>query len=197
MTAALNTAPLTSELRGLSGYPGDAYDRAADALETTSRALSEKEGELAKLTGRLSFALDEGTSWAVKAGLATRQRDEALAALKASEERGGRLSQELASARCPQDLVRPLEWVQPRQFEETSQADTPFGRWVVWEIGDGYMKAPEAHCGRRVGTNLEAAKAAAQADFASRVLSCLVSPGTNLADATKKDPGTEQREAGV
>lgn len=135
-----------------------------------------------------------------RAETATRQRDEALAALKASEERGERLSQELASARCPQDLVRPLEWVQPRRFEETSVADTPFGRWVVWEIGDGYMKAPEAHCGLRVGTNLEAAKAAAQDDFASRVLSCLVSPGPSLADATNNppsDPGTEQREAGA
>lgn len=85
MTAPLNTASLVSRARAYKPYnhmnDGALIGELADAL-------SEKEGEVAKLTGRLSFALDEGTSWAVKAGLATRQRDEALAALKASEERG-------------------------------------------------------------------------------------------------------------
>jgi len=101
MTAPLNTASLVSELREqtvrINGLPlntnaADLCRAAADALESTSRALSEKDAEVERLQSVRDFEKRMRKT-------ATRQRDEALAALKASEERGERLSQELASAR--------------------------------------------------------------------------------------------------
>jgi hypothetical protein len=104
MTAPLNTASLVSELR----ERWEATDapvakkinrllklasRAAAALESTSRALSEKEGELAEARAEAKGWQNAAHLSACEAGSglleeATRQRDEALAALKASEERG-------------------------------------------------------------------------------------------------------------
>lgn len=112
MTAPLNTASLVSELARES----DAHVIAkliCEALAERDRALSEKEGEVAKLIARAEdaeFAISRLekdiavkarllTTMAKDATALTRQRDEALAALKASEERVQALSRELASAR--------------------------------------------------------------------------------------------------
>ncbi|KRE08143.1 hypothetical protein ASE61_00565 [Bosea sp. Root670] len=144
---------------------------------------------------------------------ATRQRDEALAALKASEERGERLSQELASARCPQEpwLATPERITQKylRRYPTSKATRSWAGCMVhistehgVWCInGQGYTRAGKfdawvlpfeearghvAHCGPEK-----------EAAFIKVVQP--IGSGSQLADATNNppsDPGTEQREAG-
>lgn len=79
--------------------PRSLYARAAAALESTSRALSEKEGECLRKDLQMETLRNQRDAIRGKATEATRQRDEALAALKASEEREAKLIRKLASAR--------------------------------------------------------------------------------------------------
>lgn len=92
MSEGRNTE-LVSELRacatGKTGEnPYQMLDRAADAQESTSRALSEKEGELAEADGEIVSSHCLIAEERQMRFAAEHQRDEALAALKASEERG-------------------------------------------------------------------------------------------------------------
>lgn len=70
--------------------------------------------------------------------------------------------------------VKPLVWEQPRAYERTFYAKTPFGVWSVWEIGgDGYVCDPEARAGRKVEGGIEGAKLAAMGDVEEIVASAL------------------------
>lgn len=192
MTAPLNTASL------VSGIVSD-IERMADgerqfwaekltpllaALESTSRALSEKEalarrlsealikvrplggselftrvgeefyadptycgGEIDKLRSELHSAKTENIRLKQEKFATTRQRDEALAALKASEERGERLSSELASAR-----LRPepgaVEFVQPGAKKSGDRISLPGGWYFERYNDDGVvfnLRSPNGH----------------------------------------------------
>ncbi|MEZ2410594.1 hypothetical protein AB6806_27735 [Bosea sp. RCC_152_1] len=222
MTAPLNAASLASEIRRRAvrrEWTGDPIDggvswiehndpfltSVADALESTSRTLSEKEacerafldelGDPAidgwnsaaeKLKAVLDAVEENEQSDQVAQAEATRQRDEALAALKASEERGERLSQELASAR-----LRPETW------QDVTSA--PEDEWMLVATTGGW-----------VGEAMHIAgdwKWASGHVFHSDIVplkwmplpehfEALENGPAALADATNKDPGTEQREAG-
>ena len=70
--------------------------------------------------------------------------------------------------------VKPLEWKWYRDPKDTSEARTQIGTWTVWEInGYGYCYGPGDTSGRQCEGALEAAKAAAQADYAARILAAL------------------------
>lgn len=182
--------PETSRLLGLR------LSALLDALESTSRALSEKEGELAEareliaamqgndedikeaiaragftpdiwIVHALDQACEQWAHFAESAETATRQRDEALAALKASEEREAGLLAALgpfalAARDCDvEDDIR-IGIVKPDQD--------------IWQSPVA-MSITFAHVANALQVR-EDCKA-------------------RLADATKKDPGTEQREAGL
>ena len=75
---------------------------------------------------------------------------------------------------CKGRAVKPLEWKWYRDPKDTSEARTQIGTWTVWEInGCGYCYGPKDTSGRQCEGGLEAAKAAAQADYEARVLSAL------------------------
>lgn len=71
--------------------------------------------------------------------------------------------------------VKPLEWVESEEHGfEIWTAQTPFGPYTALpKIGSCPLKGPDV---RRQYANLEAAKAAAQADYERRILSALASP---------------------
>lgn len=225
MTAPLNTASLVSELRAkldghLPGLPrvdgprsvqpqyalyehelrqllGEA-DRAklrGDNHWETLRSIREiarTSGDLGRI---IQWVNDAGSGYverpeATIAGLmdqvseATRQRDEALAALKASEERGW---QPIESA--PRDgtlilvpgrygIATPACWWPAAHLEADH---TLRGDWDDGERNEdgGFSPFYPTHW-----MPLPAAPSA------------LENGPSDLADATKKDPGTEQREAG-
>lgn len=232
MTAPLNTASLVSRLRDIamgrlkpdngSSVPlADELRAAADALEATSRALSEKEGLIDRLRMEAQIhagearchkstvheayqactgATGEPGNWhgaePIRKALseATRQRDEALAALKASEERGERLSQDLASARLRPELWQDIATAPKdgRPFE-AQYDDGSTERDVYW--------ASERYC------ILGAPQGSKGPGCMSSGIGLPVDPTywrpqgrlPELADATNNppsDPGTEQREAG-
>lgn len=85
--------------------------------------------------------------------------------------------------------IKPLEWTQPYPNEETAYAETILGSWTVWEMSDGsaYCRGPSDKSGRPVGNGLEAAKAAAQADYEQRIRSCIATPA-NATDTAGLDP---------
>lgn len=213
---------VVEELRGLSDDPDlrapqrEIIDAAAAALEAQGRALTEKDAEVAEARARIqalewekdvaiiaardaalsaiAASPEEGWHYSINFGpdgeanfanvyapndafvgnlkthhaativagmnaaaSATRQRDEALAALKASEERGA-------------GLRKALE---------------PFAReYGFWD------HAPDDYSFGRVGLSIT------PGDL-RRAKSALENGPSTLADANKKDPGTEQREAGV
>lgn len=71
--------------------------------------------------------------------------------------------------------VKPLEWYQPREHDPTLHADSLLGRWAVWDFDgkDAHYCPPRAQSGLAVGGDIEAAKAAAQSDFETRIRSAL------------------------
>ncbi|MCB5205051.1 hypothetical protein LH464_21530, partial [Neorhizobium sp. T786] len=74
--------------------------------------------------------------------------------------------------------VKPLEWVEGPQGHYTDYAQSLLGQWSTWEIsGHAYYRAPEMHCGKLSGSSLEDAKAAAQSDYETRILSTLSKRG--------------------
>lgn len=148
LRAAINLGDRTGS-RGKR--PENIYNVADDALTALlaqAAELAEARGQIAQLVedrarfpdrpdgigrmiqahiGNLKAGKDAATEHAHRAldraVEATRQRDEALAALKASEERGERLSQELASARlrpepsCVESIARAI-WSVRREDED-------------------------------------------------------------------------------
>ncbi|WP_199091594.1 hypothetical protein [Bosea sp. ASV33] len=167
MTAPLNTASLVSRLREIamgrlkpdngSSIPlADELRRTASALESTSRALSEKEGECERLRWENSRLAVESDRMEVGLNVAEARLHEALAALKAARE-------------ALEPFVRFVEenhLIGPNMDHSDE---------TLWFGGDGR--------GIFVG------------DF-RRARSALENGPADRADATKKDPGTEQREAG-
>lgn len=82
-----------------------------------------------------------------------------------------------ASERGEAVVVKPLEWGPGyTSGSETFYAKTILGMWSVWEIGNGYFRGPTDHGGTPVPGGIEAAKAAAQADYEARILSALAHP---------------------
>lgn len=70
--------------------------------------------------------------------------------------------------------VKALEWVEGAPGTYTEIAESPFGHYSVWEINGTACWSPwKAGSGSIVDGGLEGAKAAAQADFASRIMSAL------------------------
>ncbi len=69
--------------------------------------------------------------------------------------------------------VKALEWRSPTRFSHMWLADSLFGEYRAWEIDDGFWWREPMHGGAIVKGGLEAAKAAAQADYEARVLSAL------------------------
>ena len=79
--------------------------------------------------------------------------------------------------------VKPLEWITD-EFRSMECAASILGTYSVWEIsGTGCYLRPDARAGVLVGTTIEDAKAAAQADHDTRVLSALTSPASGERDA--------------
>lgn len=72
--------------------------------------------------------------------------------------------------------VKPLDWTQPYPLEGTFYAESLLGVWSVWEIGSGYVRAPDQRAGRKVDGDIEAAKAAAQADYEDQLRSAFLPP---------------------
>lgn len=79
--------------------------------------------------------------------------------------------------------VRTLEWV--TSDEPTAYANSRLGSYTVWTFDDetgtrAYMRRKGEHGGTLLAgvTTLEAAKAAAQADFEQRVADCFEQPNT-------------------
>jgi len=192
MSEGRNTE-LVSELRACATgkteeNPYQMLDRAAAALESTSRALSEKEGELAALRSDEAFCCDavidqtaseiaglvgpNDEAQAVEASvkralvfmrsLANLRLTEALAALKASEERGLAL----------REALEPFAAASKRFDDAAAKFEA--------------MPRPDNYCPVTKFTHGEL----------RRARSALENGPATLADATKKDPGTEQREAG-
>ncbi|WP_377846994.1 hypothetical protein [Bosea sp. UC22_33] len=218
MSEGLNTE-LVSRLRKLKvgdDHPSNQSlgEDAADALESTSRALSEKEGEYEDLKIKLALAGPLYSARQLQPKL-----DEALAALKASEEREAKLIRKLASARFRPESssVRALKWSVKRfQWKDGRTAETVFSVVQIAKIlgseqmvGLEYMiLVPDRHglCEVVLGSKIIAsrgsedeARSAAQQDYEQRIHCCLALENgpAALADATKKDSGTEQREASV
>lgn len=75
-------------------------------------------------------------------------------------------------------LIKPLEWVDGAPGSYTEIAESPFGHYSVWEINGTACWSPwKAGSGSIVDGGIEGAKAAAQADFESRILSALITEG--------------------
>jgi hypothetical protein len=253
----LNTASLVSELRGVLVCPSsqrDIMNRAADALESTSRALSEKEGELAEakesFDKRRIFYLDRMAAAkrdaaeldAISAAIGSvrfmdppdggdvslaEQVRRMAAALKASEERGERLSQELASARLrPEpsgveideaakvaaiDLYNAAlekfygqraamdgairEYLRRSPVRELTASDAARILYGAFYDADDLPSAVRREA--REGHFFTALRLLFDPDADLSKPPALENGPAALADATQKDPGTEQREAGV
>lgn len=72
-----------------------------------------------------------------------------------------------------QGAVKKLEWF-PLDLSNTLYAHSAFGMFTVWEIdGVGFFRKEGGYGGTKVDGNIEAAKAAAQADYSARILSAL------------------------
>lgn len=79
--------------------------------------------------------------------------------------------------------VKPLIWSW-NDFLDAWEADTAIGRYQAWQINNvGVVKFPHAADGRIVDGAIDAAKAAAQQDYESRIRSAIVSPASAPADA--------------
>lgn len=75
--------------------------------------------------------------------------------------------------------VKPLIWAW-NDFLDAWEADTAIGRYQAWQINNvGVVKFPHAADGRIVDGAIDAAKAAAQQDYESRIRSAIVSPATD------------------
>lgn len=99
----------------------------------------------------------------------TRQRDEALAALKGAEV-----------------AVKPLEW---REVNPACHlADTPFGSVRVYRDGAWYGQWSKE--GDEQSADFEAAKSAAQSDFETRIRSALVSGSVAAGHAVSEAPAS-------
>ena len=73
--------------------------------------------------------------------------------------------------------VRDLEWEPFASDGSTHKAKTNLAHYVVWEIGGrGYLSKAEGYPGQAQDGGIETAKAAAQADYARRILSALDIP---------------------
>ncbi|WP_273772900.1 hypothetical protein [Brucella intermedia] len=72
-----------------------------------------------------------------------------------------------------QGAVKKLEWF-PLDLSNTLYAHSAFGMYTVWEIdGVGFFRKEGGYGGTKVDGNIEAAKAATQADYEARILSAL------------------------
>lgn len=178
--SGVDIAGLVEKLREVAGLQESNWRRHREVAQRwageAADALLAQAAEVEKLTARLAFSLDEGTSWAVKAGLATRQRDKALAALKASEE----ALSALVNARALKGVREVVAG-----WNGEGRADGPYQRHDA-RLG---ATLPKTNCGAVYELD-EAMTAARKA---------LENSKAPLADATNNppsDPGTEQREAG-
>lgn len=78
------------------------------------------------------------------------------------------------SAPCAVEVIK-LDWSIPFPHETQERAESVFGTYAIWEIGgEGYYRTPSATAGTPVQGGQTEAKAAAQADFERRILSCVV-----------------------
>jgi len=96
------------------------------------------------------------------------------------------LTAALAAMPGPAVKVKPLEWVLYRTKGYWC-ANTTAGRYIAWEIEDGALFCwnPEANSSDTVYRSLQAAKAAAQADYEARILSALT-PAPDLASENER-----------
>ena len=80
--------------------------------------------------------------------------------------------------------VKPLVWLCHQDPKDTSEARTQVGSWTVWEInGSAYCYGPNDTCGKPCEGGLEAAKAAAQADYERRILAALEQAPVTVGEA--------------
>ncbi|MGF6157819.1 hypothetical protein M2267_003078 [Ensifer sp. KUDG1] len=74
--------------------------------------------------------------------------------------------------------VKALEWVEGAPGTYTEIAESPFGHYSVWEINGTACWSPwKAGSGSIVDGGLAGAKAAAQSDYQTRILSALDAGG--------------------
>ena len=78
--------------------------------------------------------------------------------------------------------VKPLTWFAPSQHDNSAFAETMLGTWTVWDFGgeDSHVCGPQDRAGKRLGGNIDAAKAAAQADYEASIRSALVFAPSDL-----------------
>lgn len=85
-------------------------------------------------------------------------------------------------------IVRKLEW---HEFERGNSvyALAIVGQYSAWDFDgkDGHWRAPESFAGRRVSGDIEAAKAAAQADYEQRIHSALNPDFLSELDTARKE----------
>jgi hypothetical protein len=109
-----------------------------------------------------------------------------LARLDKAEGIGGGIRETPAPAKAA--VVKPLEWVEDEQDWWSATAFSYLAGYETWATPRGvvrWRRPGQAKFELFDGT-LDEAKAAAQRDYEARILSCLVSSGRNLADATPK-----------
>lgn len=83
--------------------------------------------------------------------------------------------------------VKPLEWVDGAPGTYTEIAASPFGYYSVWEInGTGCWAPWKQGSGTIAEGGLAGAKAAAQADYETRIRSALATPSTDLREENER-----------
>lgn len=143
----------------------DLIERARNAADNIGRELS---------TGSmLPPVLSGGTDMTAEFAAET------LRALASAHEATiARLSEALAEAEKKGAEVRPLDWEHHPQAAGQVRAPSPFGTYRIVFFGDYALwgiPSSERSLRNRVDS-IEAAKVAAQADFAERVQTCLAPP---------------------
>lgn len=121
----------------------------SEQIEKAARAIAEAEGWA--LIADLSLPFSEGS----RIGKAMHKAKVALSAAEGVKPR-----------------VKPLAWAEA-SFGDTWYAKSILGEYAIWEIENGYFRAPDQPAGTRCDGDLDAAKAAAQADYETRIFSAL------------------------
>ncbi|QNQ62481.1 hypothetical protein IB024_01610 [Brucella sp. 6810] len=125
--------------------------------------------EAVKAENLITAAFKRGVNWAVENG----DNLNPFINKAARDYADKTLSQTTLPFLTVQVAVKKLEWF-PLDLPNTVYAHSAFGMYTTWEIdGVGFFRKEGGYGGLKVDGDLEAAKAAAQADYEARVMSAL------------------------
>ena len=221
--SGVDIAGLVESARALAGYNGTgANDAIREALRDAADALLAQAAELAEAREESARRLkcmdrradriielgedckslwDQGMRHVAVAVEATRQRDEALAALKAAGERETALQDALKDCIETFELAETPAFVDPHHGVEVEALGVRIGFGALMASASASWRKTLERCGYPSGGEFAVGPCHATVVSAlSRARSALENCKAGLADATNNppsDPGTEQREAGV